>query len=368
MAITTYGVNDSLAVKAWARDLNHEVTKGLEIAPLIGTGPNAIIQLKTENKNAGDQITVGLRTRLTGEGKTENEVLEGNEESLTTYSDAFLVNELVHGVRVKGEDTIDNQRVLFDARDEAKMALADWHHERLSLWFFVQASGYTGNTITYRGVSTSLSSVYRGNNTVTAPSTNRKIFGGSSLTTDQAVNADSTATFTASIIDKCVEKAKTANPRIRPVMVNGKAMYVMYLHPYQVYDLRNDTGTMGWREIQLAAIQGGQTSDNPIFTGALGVYNNVVLRENEDVVTGVHSTTGAEQTSTRRALFLGAQSCMTGYSKRFSKNSPYKWVEKTFDYDRELGVSCQSLQGLKKTIFNSEDFGVLTASTYAVAH
>lgn len=368
MAITSYGVNDALAVKTWARDLNHEVKKGLEIAPLIGTGPNSIIQLKSENKGAGDQIAVGLRTRLNGEGVSENEVLEGNEESLTTYSDAFTVNELVHGVRVKGEDTIDTQRILFDARDEAKDGLADWFSERQSLWFFVQMSGYTASSITYRGNTVVLSPKYRGNNTVTAPSTNRKVFAGSGLTTDQGVQADSTATFTAAVIDKCVEKARTANPRIRPVKVMGKDMYVMYLHPYQVYDLRNDTGTMGWREIQLAAIQGGQTSDNPIFTGALGVYNNVVLRESEDVVTGVHSTSGAEQSSVRRALFLGAQSGFVGYSKRFSKSSPYKWVEKTFDYDRELGVSVQSIMGMKKAIFNSEDFGVLTASTYAAAH
>lgn len=363
--ITSYGVNDSLAVKTWARDLNHEVKKGLEIAPLIGTTPNSIIQLKSENKEAGDQITIGLRTRLTGDGVTENEVLEGNEEALTTYSDALLVNEINHAVRVKGEDTIDSQRVLFNLRDEARDGLADWFAERQSLWFFVQLSGYTGATITYRGSTVTLKAVHKGNNTVTAPSTNRKVFAGTA-TTDEGLA--STDTFTAAIIDKCVEKAKTANPRIRPVNVNGKQMYVMYLHPYQVTDLRTDTGSMGWREIQLAAIQGGETSDNPIFTGALGVYNNVVLRESEDVVTGLHHTTLAEQTSVRRALFLGAQSAAIGFSKKYSKNSPYKWVEKTFDYERELGVSAQGLMGLKKMIFNSEDFGVLTASTYAAAH
>lgn len=364
MSLTSYGVNDALAVKTWARDLNHEVKKGLEIAPLIGTSPNAIIQLKTENKEAGDKVTVGLRTRLTGDGVTENETLEGNEEALSTYSDSLFVNEVNHAVRVKGEDTIDSQRVLFNLRDEARSGLADWFAERQSLWFFIQLSGYTASSITYRGSSVTLKAVHKGNNTVTAPSTNRKVFATG--TTDQGLT--SSDTFTAAIIDKCVETAKVANPRIRPVNVNGKQMYVMYLHPYQVYDLRNDTGTMGWREIQLAAIQGGQTSDNPIFTGALGVYNNVVLRESEDVVTGVNSSTSAEITTVRRALFLGAQAGLIGFSSKYSKNSPYKWVEKTFDYDRELGVSAQGLMGLKKSIFNSEDFGVLTASTYAAAH
>lgn len=86
MALTTYGVNDSLAVKVWARDLFHEVKKGLEIAPLIGTGPNAIIQERTEFKGTGDRVTVGLRMLLQGDGKTENQTMEGNEESLTTLN------------------------------------------------------------------------------------------------------------------------------------------------------------------------------------------------------------------------------------------------------------------------------------------
>lgn len=365
MAITQYGVNDALSNKLWARDLNHEVRKGLEIAPLIGTGPNSIIQEKTEFKSKGDKITIGLRTRLTGDGVTENETLEGNEESLTTYSDSFFINEIAHAVRVEGEDSIDQQRVLFNLREEARDGLTDWFAERLSLSFFIQASGYTGSSITYRGSSLTLRDVHKGLNSVTAPTTNRKVFAGTATTDQGLTSAD---TFTAAIIDKCVEKAKTANPRIRPVRVMGKDMYVMYLHPYQVYDLRNDTGTMGWREIQLAAIQGGETSSNPIFTGALGVYNNVVLRENEDVVTGVNSSNAAEVSTVRRALFLGAQSVGIGFSSKFSKSSPYKWVEKKFDYDRELGVSVQGLMGMKKSVFNSEDFGILTASTYAAAH
>ena len=274
---------------------------------------------------------------LSGAGRTENEVLEGNEESLTTYSDSFYINELVHAVRVKGEDTIDVQRVNHNLRDEARSALADWYADRQSLWFFIQMSGYTASSITYRGVSTALSAVYQGNNTVTAPSTNRKIFATGSA--DETVNADSTATFSLELIDYAKEKAMLANPKVRPIRINGENKYVMYLHPTQVTDLRTNTSTGQWLDIQKAAMMGGKISGNPIYSGALGEYNGVILRESEDVVTGVHSSTGAEQTNTRRALFLGAQAGFIGFSSKFSKNSAYKWVEKTFDYDRELSRS-----------------------------
>lgn len=366
MSITSYGVNDALAVKLWARELNREVRKGLSIAPLIGKGPNSIIQEKTEFKSGGDKITTGLRMQLTGSGRSENEVLEGNEESLTTYSDSFFINELVHAVRVKGEDTIDVQRVNHNLRNEARSALADWYADRMSLWFFIQMSGFTASSITYRGNSTTLSSVYQGHNTVTAPSTNRKIYATGSA--DETVNADSTATFQLQYLDWAKERAMTANPKVRPIRINGDNKYVVYLHPYQVTDLRTNTSTGQWLDIQKAAMTGGMVSNNPIYSGALGEYNGVIIRQSEDVVTGVHSSTAAEQTSTRRALFLGAQAGSIGFSSKFSKNSPYKWVEKTFDYDRELGVSAQGLMGMKKSIYNSEDFGVITISTYAASH
>ena len=365
MAVTTYGTGDALANKLWARDLNHEVRKGLEIGPLIGTSQNSIIQEKTEFKSRGDQVTVGLRAKLSGAGKTENEALEGSEEALSTFSDAVKINELDHAVRVKGEDSIDQQRVLHNMREEARDGLKDWYAERLSLSFFVQASGYNGASMTYRGVSTAMSAVYRGLNAVTAPSTGRKLFSTGS--TDQAVAADSTAVFSLTLLDKAKEMAMLANPKIRPVKVDGDDMYVVYLHPTQVYNLRTSATDGQWLDLTKAAYT-GRGKDNPIFTGALGVYNGIVIRQNEDVVPGLHSSTLAEQTNVRRALFLGAQACLFGQSSKYSKNSPYKWVEKTFDYDREMGISVQGLLGLKKAIFNSTDHGTITISTYAVPH
>ena len=46
----------------------------------------------------------------------------------------------------------------------------------------------------------------------------------------------------------------------------------------------------------------------------------------------------------------------------------YKMVEELFDYQRELGVSVQTIMGMKKTVFDSVDFGSIVVSTYAAAH
>jgi N4-gp56 family major capsid protein len=364
MAVTTFGVNDALANKLWSKKLAVEVSKATAIAPLIGTSTNSIIQLKDETqKGAGDQVTFGLRRQLVGAGVTEGQVLEGNEEALSTYSDAIRINELAHAVRVKNEQTIDAQRVPFSMREEANAGLVDWYADRMSLAAFIHWGGYTGTTMTFEGYNIPvIDGRYTGNNTPTAPTSGRQIWAGTA-TSDQTLGVSDV--FTLNLIDKAVERAKLANPKIRPVRINGADHYVMYLHPTQVTSMRTNTSTGQWLDIQKAAERRG--SDNPIFTGALGVYNNVILREAEHVVPGVNSSTGAEISTIRRAVLLGAQSAVAAFGNKTAPER-YKRVEELFDYQRELGVSVQTIWGLKKTTFQGQqDFGVIVVSTYAAA-
>lgn len=353
MAKTSYGVNDALAVKRWARGLAVEALKATEIAPLIGSSAKSIIHRKDETKEGGDSVTFGLRMQLTGDGVTEGGTLEGNEESLTTYNDAVLVNELSNAVRVSGEDTIDQQRVLFNLRTEARDGLKDWYAKRIAVSFFNQVCGNTAQSNT----------LYTGLNAVTAPSSGRHIWTNGS--DDESLGSGHILTLTQ--IDHAKELADTADPQIRPIMIGGEEKYVMYLHPYQVTSLRTNTSTGQWLDIQKAAMNGGQVTNNPIYTGAIGEYNGVVLRKSHNIPLGVNSSTGAAVADTRRAVLLGAQAAAIAYGKKRSTGSPYKWVEQTFDYQRELGVSVQSCFGMKKCRFNSNDFGTVVVSSYAAA-
>lgn len=366
MAVTTFGVNDSLANKLWSKKLDSEVSKATAIAPLIGTSSNSIIQLKNETqKAAGDKITFGLRRQLIGDGVSEHEVLEGNEEALSRYSDAIFINELAHAVRVKNEQTIDAQRVPFNLRSEANAGLTDWYSDRMSLAFFVQVGGYTAPQIAFEGRTLVLKPVHYGFNAPIAPSASRHIWQDKTnepATNDADEDLGVKDFFTLDLIDKAVERAKLANPKIRPVRVDGANMYVLYMHPAQVTSMRTNTSTGQWLDIQKAAERRG--GSNPIFSGALGVYNNVVLREAEHVVPGVNSTSGAQITTVRRAVLLGAQAAATAYGQNKGPTR-YKRVEELFDYQRELGVSVQTIWGMKKTVYDSTDFGCVVISTYA---
>jgi N4-gp56 family major capsid protein len=352
MAETSYGVNDALAVKLWSKKLFQEALKETYVGRFVGTSSNSLLQRKDEtSKQAGDKITYGLRMQLSGAGVQGDTVLEGNEEALTTYSDSIYINQLRHAVKSGGK--MSEQRVPFSVREEAMMGLKDWFADRIDTSFFNQLAGNTVQSDTK----------YTGNNSVTAPSTNRIIIceTGSSAESD----LDSNDTFNLSWIDHAVTRAKTASPLIRPIRVNGNDKFVLFLHPYQVRDLRTNTSTGQWLDIQKAAMSGGQVSNNPIYTGALGEYNGVVLHESTRIPTG--NNAGTEITTVRRGLFCGAQSGCIAFGQGFNGVSSAKWTEKLFDYENQLGVSGAIIMGLKKNIFNSEDFGTIVLSSYAAS-
>lgn len=365
MAITSFGTNDPLAVKLWSKSLDVEALKYTEIYPLIGDDANSIIHRKTEtSKGPGDKVTYGLRMQLVGAGFTENQLAEGNGESLTIFSDSIVINELGHVVGVKSANTIDQQRVPFDLREEARDGLADWYAKRFSVGFFNQVCGFTPQgDIRFTGLQ--------------APIGATRILRQSSRTDDALlVSSD---TFTLNLIDKAKEAAITATPRVRPIKVAGggsdrrqdynmvlEDKFVMYLHPFQVTDLRTSTSTGQWLDIQLAAMKGGKITGNPIYSGALGEYNGVILRSAYDVTLGV-SNAGAAVANTARAVLLGGQAAMMAFGQKDSPNK-YRWNEELFDHKRRLEVSAWTIHGLKKTLYNSVDYGTIVVSTFAAAH
>lgn len=373
MSMTNYGVNDALAVKLWSKALDHEALKFTDIGPLIGRSPNSIIHLKTEtSKGAGDRITYGIRMQLSGAGFTENQLAEGNGESLTTYSDNIFINELGHVVGVKSENSIDQQRVPFNLRSEARDGLADWYAKRFSVAFFNQVCGNTLQAdVRYTGLNATI-----------APSAGR-IIRQSGRTNDSDLTANDT--FSLSMLDRAKEAAVTATPRIRPIKIKSGQMqgmaanrrdynatltdkYVVYLHPYQITDMRINTSTGQWLDIQKAAMQGGQITNNPIYTGAVGEYNGIIIRTSYDLPFGI-SNAGAVVATVIRGVLLGGQAAMMAFGQKGGTGvSSYRWNEELFDHKRRLEVSAWTIHGIKKTQYNSVDYGVIVLSSYAVAH
>jgi N4-gp56 family major capsid protein len=351
MAATTFGVNDPLAVKLWSKKLFTEALKKTWFSKFIGSDSSALIQRKDDtSKGAGDRVRVGLRMLLSGAGVQGDGTLEGNEEALTTYNDEFYINQLRHAVRTGGE--MSQQRVPFSVRQESMDGLSDWWADRLDTCFFNQLGGNTGQADTR----------YTGNNATIAPDADHLFI--SSPTNQASLEASLSASTDQSLklvdIDRAVAKAKTLSPMIRPLKVEGEDVYVLFAHPYSIYQMRADATRAGnFVDIQKAAMMGGKIANNPIMTGASFMYNNVIVHE------AVRVPLVPGQTLYRRNIFCGAQAGLIGYGKQIGSDGKPGWVEELFDYENQLGVAGRMIFGIKKAVFNSRDFGTIVISSYA---
>jgi N4-gp56 family major capsid protein len=353
MATTAYPVNHALAQKIWGQGLLVEAIAATKVGQFLGTGSDALLVQRTElQKNKGDRVRIGLRDQLSGDGVSGDDTLEGNEEALTTYSDNIFIDQLRHAVRSAG--VMSEQRVPFDVRDEALDGLKDWWSERLDFGF---ANQLTGNVV-------QTNTKYTGMQAVITADANHLIRANAADAAD--LSATTTNRMNLNLIDQCKELAvaptAAASRIIRPIKYMGDDYYCLFLHPYQVRDMRANTAAGQWTDIQLAAMNGGQIKDNPIFTGSLGVYNGVVLHEWNRLPKAI-SNANAAVANTKRAVFCGAQAAAIAFGQEYSEKK-MSWNEALFDYGNQLGVEAGLIHGIKKLVFNSNDIGTIALDTY----
>lgn len=354
MAVTSFATGDALAVKLWSKKVSVEALKQTWVYKFMGKDDNSVIQVFDDtNKGPGDRIRVPLRRLLSANGVQGDNTLEGQEERITYYSDDIFINQLRHGVREGGR--FSRQLVPFDVREHARLSLQDWWADRIDTWFFNQIAGNVNQTDTR----------YTGNQTAIAADADHNIYAGAA-TTDASVSNSATYKFTLTLLDVAVEKAKTLAVPIRPVMAGGEGKYVAFLHWNQVTDMRTNTATGQWFDIQKAAMMGGQVSRNPIYTGALGEYNGVVLHGSARVPQ-FSAGNALSADGGRIAVLCGAQAAGAAFG-RGSAPERYEWVEEYFDYENQFGVAAGCISGLKKMVFNGSDFATITMRTWGQAH
>ena len=356
MAITAFGTNDNQTVKIWSSLTLRDMLKSTLVYKFLGNGKSAILMRLTDlEKNAGDTIKYDLLMQMSGAGVKGDNRMRDNEEALVYYQDSVAIDQLrnAHAFR-----RMSQQRTLHDMRMDAKTNLADWYAGKLDDYMFRYLCGDTTVNHAQAGLATD-SDHYIMSGDVTRTGV---------IATDEA-SLGSNDQITLADMDYAKESAKTLSPMIRPAMIDGQEYYVVVLHSYSVTDLRLDVANSAytdWPTIQLYANKRGL--DNPIFTGALGVYNGMIIYES----TRLFSPT----TSVRRNLFLGSQAGVfaignaydTMEQQRVGKDNMMSWYEETDDYGNEKGIAVGTIFGMKATRFNSKDFGKIIISSYSATH
>lgn len=325
MAVTLS--NAALRPELWRKQLFVDARDLMFMDRFIGEGESSMIQEFTDlKKEKGTNISFGLGMKLSGAGVTGDSELEGNEESMTDYDEDVAIDQLRHAVRLTGK--LDERKNAYDLRTSAKNRLADWFAERMEQELLDKLCGKASSTFA---------------NTPTAAAATRSIFAGGAGNVGAVTTAMKMDT---KVLDAAKQMAILASPRIKPLKINGKEHYVAILHPYDATNLRQDPV---WNQAQREANARG--NENPIFSGALGVYNGIIIHEHEYVY---RTNDGSGAAYVARNILCGQQAGVLAWG------APVAWVEKTFDYGNAFGVSCGATFGCIKPLFNSVDYGVIT--------
>jgi len=259
---------------------------------------------------------------------------------------------------------MSEQRIPFSIREEAYLGLRDWFARRFEICGMNQLSGNTNQSNT----------VFTGNNATVAPAAANWLFAGPGDSASEAsLTTSASSLFRLADIDRMVLAAKTmARNPVRPFMIEGQQKYVLLIHPYQHYQLRTNGNTGQYLDIQKAAMQGGQITKNPLYTGAVAEWNGCIIHEAPYACWGTgqaadRAAVQIGQANVARAVLCGAQALAfcTGQDTS-GPNAEPNWYEELFDYGNKLGVSAGLIGGLKKNVYNSADFATIALKTYAV--
>ncbi|TRZ50683.1 MAG: N4-gp56 family major capsid protein, partial [Dehalococcoidia bacterium] len=270
---------DALTKKLWQAELDKDVKDNeyFNQMGMIGTGENNIIQVKDELvKSQGDTITFGLGIKLgRNTGVTGDNELEGNESVITYYSESVAIDQWRDAVRLKG--MLREQQQAFNMRKDAKAKLSIRRQEFMEQQYFFKLGGVTNASITdINGTVLGLfedgtSALTWSNTPGTVPAADSAAGSGDRYLCANSSGADAmTASdkLTPALISRAKVKAMVAQPKIKPLRINGQYHYVLFVHPFQAYDLKRDEE---FRQAQREAGVRGQ--DNPIFQGMVGMWD-----------------------------------------------------------------------------------------------
>jgi len=328
MAITLSGWDNA---KVWEKALWTEANDELWWKNWISDDKSNIIERNTDlTKKQGEKIVFGLLPRVTNAGKTNDNDMEGSEQSMTFYGDSVTITQYKQAVINTGN--YKSQIIPFDDLFAMKEALKVWAAERLDGLFF-----------TAFGAGTE----YNTTNNILTVGTTKYTAGNLTLAANELLLAD---------IRKLPYYARQR--RISPLRIQGKNYFVLLMHDDAAARLMgtDPANTQSWYQTMLNAKE--RSDSNPLFEGAMGVvgssYAGVILHSHNNA--NLFGTTSGPECY---SLLLGAQAGIYGLAQETD------WTQKLFQYDKKVGVQAAFMCGIKRSIFNSEEHGALSVRHYA---
>ncbi|MES2295216.1 MAG: DUF4043 family protein [Pseudomonadota bacterium] len=345
-----------LVVQQWEDKFFQAYIQDGGFKALMGTDENAVIQMKEDlSKKSGDSITIALLGRLTNQATTGTNTLEGNEEDLATRSMRIYVDKRRNAVRVA---EMSEQKSAISLREGARVALKDWAIEDTRDLIITALGSLNGTPFLSRtaaiGDAWLVDNVDR---TVFGAYAAGGSAGGTDLSADLSQLDTSADLLTTARIDDMILRAKTCNPKIRPMRDggNGKRYYVVFAKPDAFKNLRDSMDT------EVLALTSVEMQASKLFEGGDLLWNGAIIKEVDDLP--IYPNLGNSATTEVTPVYLcGAQALSYALAKR------WKSATQEFDYGDKVGTAIESIYGIRKNLFGTgtgdtddlKDHGVVT--------
>jgi N4-gp56 family major capsid protein len=314
--VVVMNATDSTAVdyaipELWAKELIKEAEKQMFWKNYEGAQGSGmpIIRKDDLTKQAGDRIHVQTLSNLTGTGVTGTDTLMGNEEKLVLGQISIVPDWIRHAVAYNKDAKV---KANFELRSTAMNALSYWLANKIDAALFTQAVANTAH-IMYGGAATATASLTTG------------------------------CEMSCIVLDR-VKTALRKNLALPIKTSGGNQYYVIVICADDAYYLRQDST---WKDAQLQA--GPRDESNPIFTGAEGVYNGMIVRVADNAV--------KSSANVSTAVAFGGEFMAVGYS------ALPNWNEEEQDYGFKFGVGTDVCVGTTRAV----EHNTILVKTYAPA-
>lgn len=356
-------VASASVVQKWDANFFSEYVRDSGFMPYMKSGSNAVITVKKELSSGGKTINMPLVTRLTGAGVTGSTALEGAEESLGNYNHPISIAWKRNAVLL----TEDQEHYTeMDLRRAARDQLTTWAMDGLrtdliaamqSIWdgssaavAYGSASATNRDLWLDRNVDRVQFGSTRSNLSTSAPAGGATYDHSASLS-----NIANTETLSAANVSLLKRLAKTADPHIRPMRVEGgREYFVLFVNTLAMRDLKLDSAmATANREARERGVD-----SNPIFQDGDLIFDGVIIREIPEipVLTGV----GGSSADVSPVFLCGVQALGIAWGREPTSTTDVR------DYGFFHGVGIKEARGVSKLVFNHTDHGMVTGF-YATA-
>ena len=260
-----------------------------------------IVQKNELLTKPGETINISRIANLSDAGVSGSTTLRGTEETFTLAQVTVTPEWYRHAVAADGKA---QKQITQDFKMKADAGLSYWMAKKMdtSMWTNARQTGSVGFDVA------AITTVY-GNNAT----------GIDNLDSADTMGVTEIAKASATLRGNDIE------PVSIPGMPAGLGYYLLFIHPNQAYSLKQDSD---WIDRHSNAGVRGET--NPLFTGALGEIDGVIVHETTQCTRA--NNANSPVISTARAVMVGQEAMCRGM------NLDVSMVAQIDDYEFIQGI------------------------------